>query len=123
MSFKITSPAIKAEAIRLVVEAGYSSPQAAKIAGVGPTALRRWVEEWRQEQAAIPSTTAAQALLIEQLKERLAASERAREVLAEERDVLKKQLPSHLEKILKPRRSSKKVRTILSSQRTPATLD
>ncbi|MEX3614800.1 MAG: transposase [Burkholderia gladioli] len=108
MGFKNISPAIKAEAIRLVVEAGYSSPQAAKMAGVGPTALRRWVEQWRQAQAAIPSTAAAQALLIEQLKERLAASERAREVLAQERDVLKKQLPSHLAKILKPRRSSRR---------------
>lgn len=108
MGFKVISPAIKAEAIRLVVEAGHSPPQAAQMLGLGPTALRRWVEEWRQEQAAMPSTTAAQALLIEQLKERLAASERAREVLAEERDVLKKQLPSHLAKILKPRRSSRR---------------
>ncbi|UPG93813.1 transposase [Luteibacter aegosomatissinici] len=108
MGFKIISPAIKAEAIRLVVEAGYSAPQAAQITGVGPTALRRWVEEWRQQQAAIPATTAAQALLIEELREQLAASERAREVLAEERDVLKKQLPSHLAKILKPRRSSRR---------------
>jgi transposase len=108
MGFKIISPAVKAEAIRLVVEAGYSAPQAAQMMGLGPTALRRWVEEWRQEQAAMPSTVEGQALLIEQLKERLAASERAREVLAEERDVLKKQLPSHLAKILKPRRSSRR---------------
>jgi transposase len=108
MGFKKISRAVKAEAIRLVVEGGRSPPQAAQMLGIGPTALRRWVEEWRQEQASIPSTAAGQALLIEELKERLAASERARQVLAEERDVLKKQLPSHLAKILKPRRSSRR---------------
>jgi len=108
MGFKKISPAVKAEAIRLVVEGGRSPPQAAQMLGIGPTALRRWVEEWRQEQASMPSTAAGQALLIEELKERLAASERARQVLAEERDVLKKQLPSHLAKILKPRRSSRR---------------
>jgi transposase len=108
MGFKIISPAIKAEAIRLVVEAGYSPPQAAQMLGLGPTALRRWVEQWRQEQASLPSTVEGQALLIQQLKEQLDASERARQTLAEERDVLKKQLPSHLANILKPRRSSRR---------------
>lgn len=108
MGFKKISPAIKAEAIRLVVEEGHSPPQVAQMVGIGPTALRRWVEQWRQEQALIPSTAAGQSLLIQQLKEQLAASERAREVLAEERDVLKKQLPSHLARILRPRRSSRR---------------
>jgi transposase len=56
----------------------------------------------------MPSTTTEQQLLIEQLRAQLDASEKARVALAEERDVLKKQLPSHLAAILKPRRSSRR---------------
>jgi len=108
MGYKKISPAFKAEAVRLVAEAGHSPPEAAQMMGVGPTALRRWVEEWRQRQAAMPSTTTEQQLLIEQLRAQLDASEKARVALAEERDVLKKQLPSHLAAILKPRRSSRR---------------
>lgn len=108
MGYKKISPAFKAEAVRLVVEAGHSPPEAAQMMGVGPTALRRWVEQWRQRQAAMPSTTTEQQLLIEQLRAQLDASEKARVALAEERDVLKKQLPSHLAAILKPRRSSRR---------------
>ena len=108
MGYKKISPAFKAEAVRLVVEAGHSPPEAAQMMGVGPTALRRWVEQWRQRKAAMPSTTTEQQLLIEQLRAQLDASEKARVALAEERDVLKKQLPSHLAAILKPRRSSRR---------------
>jgi|SRR6188768_3238312 len=105
MGYKKISSALKAEAVRLVVEAGHSPPEAAQMMGIGPTALRRWVEQYRERQAAMPSTTAEQQLLIEQLRGQLEASEKARAALAEERDVLKKQLPSHLAAILKPRRS------------------
>lgn len=108
MGYKKISSALKAEAIRLVVQAGYSPPQAAQIVGIGPTAIRRWVEEWRDRQAAMPTTTAEQRLLIEQLRAQLEVSEKARQVLVEERDVLKKQLPSHLAAILRPRRSSRR---------------
>ena len=105
MGYKKISSAVKAEAVRLVVEAGHSPPEAAQMMGIGPTALRRWVEQYRVRQVAMPSTTAEQQLLIEQLRGQLEASEKARAALAEERDVLKKQLPSHLAAILKPRRS------------------
>lgn len=108
MGFKKISPAIKAEAIRLVVEAEHSPPQAAQMLGIGPTALRRWVEEWRERQASIPTTVAGQALLIEQLRTQLEAAERTCVLLTEERDVLKKQLPSHLAKLLRPGRSSRR---------------
>jgi len=108
MGYKKISSALKAEAVRLVVEAGHSPPEAARMMGIGPTALRRWVEQYRERQAAMPSTTAEQQLLIEQLRGQLEASEKARAALAEERDVLKKQLPSHLAAILKPRRSSRR---------------
>jgi transposase len=108
MGHRKISPAVKAEAVRLVVEVGYSAPQAAQMMGVGPTALRRWVEEWRQRRAQIPEDPVEQALLIEQLQVQLKASEEAYAVLAQERDVLKKQLPSHLAAILRKPKWSKR---------------
>jgi transposase len=45
--------------MRPVVEADYSMQQAAQIVGVGPTALRRWVEAWREREAQMPATVAA----------------------------------------------------------------
>jgi transposase len=108
MAHRKIPAAVKAEAIRLVVEVGYSPPQAAQMMGLGPTALRRWVEEWRERQAAIPDDPVEQRRLIAQLQGQLKASEDARAVLAQERDVLKKQLPSHLAAILRKPRSSKR---------------
>lgn len=106
MGHRKIAAAVKAEAIRLVVEAGYSPPQAAQMTGVGPTALRRWVEAWRKHQAGIPSDPAEQQRLIQELQEQLKASEEARELLAQERDVLKKSLPSHLAVLFQRRRRS-----------------
>jgi len=37
----------KLEAAGLVLDQGYSIPEACKSIGVGPTALRRWVEQLR----------------------------------------------------------------------------
>jgi transposase-like protein len=108
MAHRKIPAAVKAEAIRLVVEVGYTPPQAARMMGLGPTALRRWVEEWRERQAAIPDDPVEQRRLIAQLQGQLKASEDARAVLAQERDVLKKQLPSHLAAILRKPRSSKR---------------
>lgn len=108
MGYRKIAPAVKAEAIRLVVEAGYSSPQAAQITGVGPTALRRWVDRWHKDQAALPGDAAEQQRLIRHLQEQLKASETARELLVQERDVLKKSLPSHLAVLFQKRRGSKR---------------
>ena len=98
---------VKAEAVRLVVEADYSTPQAAHIMGVGPTALRRWVEAWREREARMPATVAGQRLLIAQLQAQLKASEEARSTLAQERDLLKKSLPSHLAVLFRRKRSTR----------------
>jgi transposase len=106
MGHRKIAAAVKAEAIRLVVEAGYSPPQAAQLTGVGPTALRRWVQAWRAHQAHIPSGVADQQRLIRELQEQLKASEEAREALAQERDTLKKSLPSHLAVLFQRRRRS-----------------
>ena len=101
MGHRKVSEAIKAEAVRLVVDGGHTAPQAARLMGVGPTALRRWVDAWKVQQATMSQTVAEQQLLIAQLRAQL-------KTIEEERDVLKKQLPSHLARILKPRRSSRR---------------
>lgn len=107
MGHRKIETSVKAEAVRLVVEAGYSAPQAAKIMGVGPTALRRWVAAWREREAQMPTTVAEQQLLIEQLQAQLKASEEARSTLAQERDLLKKSLPSHLAVLFRRKRSTR----------------
>ncbi len=106
MGHRKIEASVKAEAVRLVVEAGYSTPQAAKILGVGPTALRRWVEAWREREARMPATVADQRLLIEQLQVQLKASEEARSAISQERDLLKKSLPSHLAVLFQRRKRS-----------------
>jgi transposase len=107
MGHRKIEASVKAEAVRLVVEEQYSAPQAARMMGVGPTALRRWVEAWRQREARMPTTVAAQRLLIEQLQTQLKASEEARSALARERDLLKKSLPSHLAVLFRHARSTR----------------
>jgi transposase len=90
MGYRIVNSEEKAEAIRLVVEMGYTIPKACELTGVGPTALRRWVLQWRREQAGILQPTRPQdQVLIDSLRAKLAQ-------LEAENHVLKKQLPSHL---------------------------
>lgn len=108
MGHRKIARAVKDEAVRLVVEAGYTPPQAAQMTGVGPTALRRWVEQWRQHQAQTPSDPADQQRLIRELQEQLKVSEEARVILTQERDALKKSLPSHLAVLFPRRRRSKR---------------
>ena len=107
MGHRKIEASVKAEAVRLVVEAGYSAPKAARIMGVGPTALRRWVDEWREREAQMPTTVAAQRLLIEQLQAQLKAAEEACSTLTQERDLLKKSLPSHLAVLFRRKRSTR----------------
>lgn len=90
MGFRNVPAEEKAEAIRLVVEMNYSVPKACEQTGVGPTALRRWVQQWRKEQEGALQTTRPQDQeLIDSLTARVS-------LLEAENDVLKKQLPSHL---------------------------
>jgi transposase len=90
MGYRVVNVGEKAEAIRLVVEMNCSIPEACKLTGVGPTALRRWVLLWRREQAGISQPSRPQDQeLIESLQAKLALVEA-------ENQVLKKQLPSHL---------------------------
>jgi len=75
---------LKANAIRLVVEQRYSFAQASEAMGVGDTALRRWVAQWRAEKTVPPRTVdqiRADAQRIRELEARVADLERGREIL------------------------------------------
>jgi transposase len=66
------------------VEQRYSFAQASKAMGVGDTALRRWVAQWRTQKTAPPRTVdqmSADALRIKVLETRVADLEREREIL------------------------------------------
>jgi transposase-like protein len=85
---------VKAEAIRLVVEQDYSIPKAAQAMGLGPTALRRWVAQAQAIASAPPRNAAQKARDEARIKELEGIVRR----LEEERDLLKKELPSHLKR-------------------------
>ena len=73
----------KFDAVKLVVEQGYSVSEAARNLGVSASALRRWVKDGREETMSIPEIEAlaqAQATIKEQVK-RLKRLEMEREIL------------------------------------------
>lgn len=78
------SPEFKEEAVRLVVEQGYPFSKACEAVGIGETALRRWVEQWRATHGVSspsPAQLSADARRIKELEARVAELEREREVL------------------------------------------
>ncbi|QTO49382.1 IS3 family transposase [Burkholderia latens] len=78
------SEEFKEEAIRLVVEQGYPFSKACEAVGVGETALRRWVAQWRAAHsldAPSPAQLSADARRIKELEARVAELEREREGL------------------------------------------
>ncbi len=88
MGHRKISDAIKREAVQLVVSQGFSVPQAAQTLGIGPTALRRWVSQWRAEHGG--GEPASEAQRIKELETQLAQAKRALTEVEEERDTLKK---------------------------------
>ena len=60
------SPEFKQEAASLVLDQGYSIPQACTSLGVGESALRRWVDQLSQERQGV--TPKGKALTPEQRK-------------------------------------------------------
>ncbi|WP_430543360.1 transposase [Stenotrophomonas maltophilia] len=76
------------EAVRLVVVEGQTVRDVCQLMDVGPTALRRWIEQWRRKhdpQAEAPPIDA---------QARIAELEAQNRRLKEERDLLKNPLPS-----------------------------
>jgi transposase len=48
--------ALKAQAVAMVVSEGLSVRQVCELLGVGATAVRRWVDQWRAEHEGPPPT-------------------------------------------------------------------
>lgn len=80
------STEFKLDAARLVIEQGYSIPEASRSLGVGETALRRWVQQLQQEQGG--ATPKSKALTAEQ--QRIQELEAQVNRLEREKVILKK---------------------------------
>ena len=76
----------KYEAANLVVEQGYSVAEACRAMGVGPTAMRRWVQQLHGEHSGV--TPKAQAMTPEQ--RRIQELEKQVQRLEREKSILKK---------------------------------
>lgn len=100
MSRREISPAVKAEAVHLIVVEGRSVMQVCNLLGVGTTAVRRWVTQWRAEQnepPVAPSESKADRQRIAQLEAQVSR-------LTEERDLLKKSIAFFVRENDRPRR-------------------
>jgi transposase len=80
------SAEFKVDAANLVLEQGYSIPEAARSMGVGETALRRWVDQLKIERGG--TTPVIKALTPEQQK--IQALEARISRLEREKSILKK---------------------------------
>ncbi|MFM0610182.1 hypothetical protein PQR05_37380 [Paraburkholderia sediminicola] len=70
--------------MQLVIAQGYSFAKARETLGIGDTALRRWVAQWRAEQAALPRSEVqvqSDQRRIWKLEARVIELEREREIL------------------------------------------
>jgi transposase len=78
------SPEFRAEAIQLVVEQEYSVAEASRAVGIGETALRRWIDQWKAEHGVVPpkgQPMTKEEARIQELEARVAQLEREREIL------------------------------------------
>lgn len=79
------TPEFKLEAVSLVLDKGYSVTEACGALGVGPTALRRWIRQYKEEQNGITPVD-ARALTpeqrqIQELQKRIQRLELEKEIL------------------------------------------
>lgn len=86
MARRSFSPAFKREAASLVLDQNYSVTEACTAMGVGPTAMRRWVEQLQQERAG--NTPKSKAMTPEQ--QRIQELEARIRKIERENDILKK---------------------------------
>ena len=97
-SRKTFSTEFKVDTASLVLDKGYSVDEACTAVGVGPTALRRWVNQLKTERGGI--TPAGKALTAEQQKiQKLEARIRQIEW---EKDILKKATALLMSDTIKP---------------------
>ncbi len=85
MSTQRFTPEFKAEAVRQVIERGYSVAQTAERLGVSPHSLYKWVK------AVTPDKTEKQASELLEAKSEILRLRAQMRRLEEERDILKKQ--------------------------------
>lgn len=104
MGYRPIDPALRRKAVCSVLDEDRPVLSVCEMYGIGPTALRRWVEQERQRRA-LPPVTAAQVAGYEA---ELAALRARVADLEQEQLVLKKQLPSHLDRLLGRQRTSSK---------------
>lgn len=79
------SPEFKLESAALVLDQGYSIAQASRAVGVGPTAIRRWVDQLKRERDGI-TPVSGKALTpeqqkIQELEAKIRRIEREKEIL------------------------------------------
>lgn len=86
MARRSFSTDFKHEAATLVLDQNYSVTEACAAMGVGPTAMRRWVEQLQQERAG--STPKSKAMTAEQ--QRIQELEARIRKIERENDILKK---------------------------------
>ncbi|MBP9955909.1 MAG: transposase [Pseudomonas sp.] len=86
MARRSFSTDFKHEAAALVLDQNYSVTEACAAMGVGPTAMRRWVEQLQQERAG--STPKSKAMTAEQ--QRIQELEARIRKIERENDILKK---------------------------------
>jgi transposase len=86
MGRRVFTESLRNEAVDLVVSQGFSIAQACEAMGVGGTALRRWVQRWRNDQTVLQGD--GSRLSADQ--QRIRALERQVATLQSERDLLKK---------------------------------
>ena len=87
MARRTFTPQFKHDAASLVLDQGYSIPQACEAMNVGQTAMRRWVEQLRQERGGV-TPGKAKALTAEQ--QRIQELERQLQKVEREKEILKK---------------------------------
>ena|ERR1700712_5283528 len=87
MGHKVITASVKAEAVGLVLNQGYSISEACELMNVGPTALRRWIVRWQATTALLAPAPGA-VLTPEQ--ERIKELEGQVRTLQQERELLKK---------------------------------
>ena len=99
-SGRSSSTEFKDEAASLVLDEDYTVGQACQAVGVGPTAIRRWVEQLRAERSGhTPGKSAAltpEHQRIQELEARLQKVEREKGILKKVHRALAGTLPLHL---------------------------
>jgi transposase len=91
---------LRDEAVHLVVVEGQSIMQVCALLGIGTTALRRWVAQWRATHEASPSPSHTAPVD----RARIAELEATVLRLQEERDLLKKSIAFFVRESDRPKR-------------------